>query len=212
LPDCDTLAACLGYLTLVRETLRTILSDVNTNAFAKAGIVLRAGTDPSAASAILDVKPDGGVEFMARQTAGASTVFIGGSAPSSLPRQLFLSRNGSTVTGWVVIDGTFVMVGTVDIPAFISRGLLAGLAVTSHDTDALNTSTFATVSVTVGAPLRRRGPHRTWAPPGCRERPRFRTGFSLCRARGPTSGTATMRSSLRIRLPAATRRASPRAS
>src|SRR5580765_2082477 len=53
-----------GSLTVRVDSLQ------DTNAFAKAGVMIRASLDPGAAMAILDIKPDGGVEFMTRAVSG----------------------------------------------------------------------------------------------------------------------------------------------
>src|SRR5690242_2266108 len=50
----------------------------NTNAFAKAGIMLRNGLDPDAATLIFDVKPDGFLELMERDTSGATMYYRAG--------------------------------------------------------------------------------------------------------------------------------------
>jgi hypothetical protein len=62
---------------------------------------------------------------------------------------LKLVRSGSTVTGYVSSDGsTWTQVGSTTIS--MSSSANVGLAVTSHTTGAVNTSTFDSVSVTAG--------------------------------------------------------------
>ena len=46
----------------------TIDSETNTNSFAKAGIMIRQTLAPGSPEVILDVKPDGGIEFMKRSS------------------------------------------------------------------------------------------------------------------------------------------------
>src|SRR5207244_4157217 len=64
----------------------------NTNPFAKAGVMLRTSNrtsytapfDPSGADVILDVRPTGDVEFMARSSEGAETTYVSGAvAPNA---------------------------------------------------------------------------------------------------------------------------------
>ena len=99
----------------------------DTDPYAKAGIMIRASTDPSAADVILDVKPDGGIEFMTRSAAGGTTNFLGG-ATRSFPVQFYLVRTGGTINGYV-IDGTQnTLIGSVSID--LPSGALIGLAVT----------------------------------------------------------------------------------
>jgi hypothetical protein len=115
----------------------------NTDPFAKAGIMIRASTDPSAAHVILDVKPDGGIEFMARSAAGSTTYFIAG-ATRSFPIQFYLVRTGGTINGYV-IDGTQnTLIGSVSID--LPSDALIGLAVTSHVRGTLAMATFDRVS------------------------------------------------------------------
>ena len=120
-----------------------VLSLDDTSPFAKAGIMIRASTDPSAAHVILDVKPDGGIEFMTRSANGASTTFLAGSA-RSFPVFLRLERVGAAVYA-SIIDGTrYTLLGwtTTDLPS----DALIGLAVTSHQQGILATAHFDTVS------------------------------------------------------------------
>jgi hypothetical protein len=92
-----------------------IASLQTANAFGKAGVMLRAGVDANAATAILDVKPDGGIEFMTRDGATfTATVFT--TAPS----------DGSTI-------------GSVTVPM---ADPIAGFAVTSHDANRTTTAVF----------------------------------------------------------------------
>jgi regulation of enolase protein 1 (concanavalin A-like superfamily) len=130
-----------GDVTIVAR----VTGEQNTSSFAKAGVMLRGSTSASAAHVILDVRPDGGVEFMTRSSSGGSTSFIAGTT-GSFPVWLKLSRSGSTVTGSVSSNGsTWSVVGTTS-PS-LSSTVLAGLAVTSHNTSALNTATFDNVAV-----------------------------------------------------------------
>jgi hypothetical protein len=58
------------------QGIARVTSVQDTNPYAKAGIMIRASTDPSAASVVLDVLPDGSIEFMMRDAAGDSTAFL----------------------------------------------------------------------------------------------------------------------------------------
>jgi hypothetical protein len=133
------------YGSLVNDgRLYTRVSSLtNTSPFAKAGIMIRASTDPSSAHVILDVKPDGGIEFMARTATGAQTTYIAG-VPRSFPVNLILERSGSTVTGYV-IDGTqSTQVGSISID--LPSEALIGIAVTSHVRGTTTTAFFDTIS------------------------------------------------------------------
>jgi hypothetical protein len=120
----------------------------NTNPFAKAGVMIRESVDPAAATVILDVKPDGGVEFMARSTTGAPMMFVGGgtySLNSAFTLRLIMS--GQTFSGYVCepFSNTCQLIGTAS--ASISADGLIGLAVTSHDPSVVNTAVFGVPAV-----------------------------------------------------------------
>jgi regulation of enolase protein 1 (concanavalin A-like superfamily) len=121
----------------------------NTNTFAKAGVMLRETTASGAAHVILDARPDGSLEFMTRSASGGATTYIGGGNQAS-PQWLKLTRSGGTVTGFMSADGSaWTTVGTATLS--IASNAAIGLAVTSHDTSTLNTSTFDNVTVSTSA-------------------------------------------------------------
>ncbi len=123
-----------------------VASVQNTNAAAKAGVMLRGTTAAGSADVILDVEPGGNIEFMTRTADGGSTSWLAG-ATDAPPVWLRLVRAGSTVTGSVSADGsswTTVGTATLSLPATA----LAGLAVSSHSTSQLNSSTFDNITVT----------------------------------------------------------------
>jgi hypothetical protein len=126
-----------------------VTNENNTSAFAKAGIMFRDSLDPGSTQAILDVKPDGFVEFMTRSTAGGSTSYVTGiqaSFPVSLKLRRGYAKAVSIITAFVLdTSGTWQQIGWVYLP--LSPSATAGLAVTSHDTSVVNTGIFDTVEV-----------------------------------------------------------------
>ncbi len=126
-----------------------VLGITNTNPFAKAGVVFRDGTDPNAASVVLDIKPDGGVEFMARLCGGCETTYLGG-ATMTFPAYLVLSPGTSdapnTFTAKVSQTSPFTSsfhsssepttIGSVTVPM---SNRIGGVAVTSHDPSQVTT-------------------------------------------------------------------------
>ncbi len=127
------------------QILARVTGISDTNTFAKAGIMLRDSLAPNASEVILDLRPTTGIEFMTRAADGESTSYLGGEM-QALPTWLRLIRSGPTVTAAVSADGaSWRTVGSA--PFRTKRVVLAGLAVTSHDTGRLNTSTFDNVSV-----------------------------------------------------------------
>jgi hypothetical protein len=120
----------------------------NTNTYAKAGIMMRASLDPSAPQVILDVRPNGGVEFMTRSAQNGSTTDVA-NATQTAPTWLKLVRSGSTATGYVSRDGaTWSQVGSTTTS--VGASPMIGLAVTSHDATVAATATFDSASMTSG--------------------------------------------------------------
>jgi hypothetical protein len=129
-----------------------IASESGTNTFAKAGPMIRnavsyfvAGSE-SAPDVILDIKPDGGLEFMSRSQAGGETTYLGGGGSHAFPIWLKLVRSGDTITGYFSDDGSSwspvaSTAVTIQVPWF-------GLAVTSHDPSQSNSAVFDNVQVT----------------------------------------------------------------
>jgi len=126
-----------------RMTARLISQDA-AHPFAKAGLMIRESRDADAAHVLLDVKPDGGIEFMTRGKSGQSTIFI---AAAVMPRPLWLKlqREGGVVSGSVSPDGsTWTTVGRTRFATTVAP--LVGLAVTSHEISSLNTAPFERLS------------------------------------------------------------------
>ncbi|HUK36940.1 MAG TPA: hypothetical protein VLV86_23660, partial [Vicinamibacterales bacterium] len=73
-----------------------VVSVSDTNTFAKAGIMFRNSLDAGATHVILDVRPDGSLEFMTRSTSGQATTFIA-SAQTTFPVTLKLERTSGPV-------------------------------------------------------------------------------------------------------------------
>jgi hypothetical protein len=127
----------------------------NTNPFAKAGVMLRTtnttnpqAIDPNAADVILDVRPTGDVEFMARATEGGETIYIGGTTVTE-PVWLKLTRIDDVVTGYVSMDGTnWNEVGSTTTGVSIDNEQ-AGIVVTSHMQGTLATATFDHVELRI---------------------------------------------------------------
>lgn len=72
-----------------------VLSLDAANSFAKAGLMSRDGTAENAATVILDTRPDGNIEFMARLCAGCGVQFLG-TAKVTLPAELILINDSIT--------------------------------------------------------------------------------------------------------------------
>jgi PKD repeat protein len=131
------------------EIVARVVNLQNTNLHAKAGIMIRAGFGAPSAHAMINVRPDGTVIFLSRESRFSATLSAS-NVRQSPPTWLKLVRAGSVVTGYVSSNGlSWMQVGS----AFVNLGTEpnAGLAVTSHDTSLLNTATFDSVSLGTGS-------------------------------------------------------------
>lgn len=124
------------------EITARVVKVENTHSKAKAGVMIRDGVAPDAAHVILNVKPDGDVEFMQRTTTGGLTTYLGGGTGSWVR----LERRGSTVTASISSDGsTWTTVGSTS--ANFSGDAVGGLAVTGHITGLINRTVVDNVTV-----------------------------------------------------------------
>ncbi len=125
-------------------------SITNTNAWAKAGVMIRNDVTAGSAFAAVLVSPTNGITFEWRTSAGGSAsqeISSPAGGPTPAPVGLELPRLGNSFTAYYSTDGiTWVQVGPSQIVA-LNTTALAGLAVTSHNTGALCTATFSSVGV-----------------------------------------------------------------
>jgi PKD repeat protein len=131
------------------EIVARLVNLTNTHQYAKAGVMVRAGLDSTAAHVLLNAIPGGPIEMVARASQGGTGMVVA-SAVQSVPAWLKLARSGSTVTGYVSSNGsTWTQVGSTTVS--LGAAPYVGLAVTSHDTTRLNTATFDSVTVGTGS-------------------------------------------------------------
>jgi hypothetical protein len=118
----------------------------NTDAWAKAGVMLRSDDTPGSPFANVNVTAGHGVIFEWRNTAGAAaaSVTIAGVVA---PAWVRVTRFGNNFSGFYSTDGShWTQIGTSQTIA-MNATALAGLAVTAHNNDTLNGATFAGVAV-----------------------------------------------------------------
>jgi hypothetical protein len=125
-----------------------VVSQGSTNTWAKAGLMIRGGTDTLAPYYAVLVTPANGVIVQWRDAQGnpSSQVKIAGAAPKFLR----ISRTGTAFSAAVSDDGQtwFPVAGAdVNLPS-LSGAVLEGMAVTSHDTGQLSTVVFDSISLT----------------------------------------------------------------
>jgi regulation of enolase protein 1 (concanavalin A-like superfamily) len=118
-----------------------VTSEKADNTYAKAGVI--AVNDGK--TVVLDIRPNGVIEFMARSTTGGSMQYLAGGA-SQFPVWLRLERAGNQFTGFMSTDGSqWQFIGSTNVPMITS--ISVGLAVTSHDPTKYNLSTFDHVAL-----------------------------------------------------------------
>ncbi len=127
-----------------------ITSQSDTSIYAKSGVMFRDSSDPNSSFVAMLATPAG--PAMAWRTGTGSPAYAAGSGSSFSPIWLKLTRTGETVTGYTSTDGVnWTEVGSVT--GVVAPTGLAGLAVCSHNTSVLGTSTFTHVAVTSSAPV-----------------------------------------------------------
>ena len=121
-----------------------VTSITNTNAWAKAGVMIRESTYSTTKNAYVALTPDK-VTFQRRQQNGGATVSTKVENITA-PHWIRLQRTGDRFTGYHSKDGVnWTKVGFVTIS--MRQNALAGLAVTSHNDGLLCTATFDNVLV-----------------------------------------------------------------
>ena len=113
----------------------------DTDAWAKAGVMIKQSTAGGTNYALLATTPGNGITFQSDFNASES----GGSY--SYPVWLKLTRSGSTITASTSTDGTtWTTVGSTTIS--LTDPATIGLFNCAHNGSALNTATFDNVTVT----------------------------------------------------------------
>ena len=118
-----------------------------TDPFAKAGVMIRAGTDPGAAYYAAYVTPGNGIVVQERTSQGATAVQNANIAGTA-PEYLRVTQAGSTYTAATSADGsTWTTIPSSSATVSMGGSPIGGLAFTSHTLAALGTGGFAAVAV-----------------------------------------------------------------
>ncbi|MEM7281353.1 MAG: PASTA domain-containing protein, partial [Pseudomonadota bacterium] len=134
------------------EIIARVVSLVNTNVWAKAGVMMRESLDDNSRHASMVASARRGLSFQRRVTPGANSQSsnTGGSSPVT-PHWVRLVREGDVFTGYESEDGvSWTQVGQITIS--MNSTLFVGLAVTSHNDGVLTTAEFDNVSIIPGTP------------------------------------------------------------
>ncbi len=129
-----------------------VTAQTNTNASAKAGVMFRATSDPGSPYYAALYTPGSGVVVQWRNSQGAATS-QSSKVAAALPLYLRVTRSGTTFTAYTSSDAVAwtLVPGSQASPA-VTGTMLAGLAVTSHNTTALSAATFDAVSLPSSPP------------------------------------------------------------
>jgi hypothetical protein len=133
-----------------------VTSQQNTSAWAKAGVMMRASTDPGAPYYAAFITPGHGVDVQWRSAQGASTsqFLASGTAPIYLRVGRYTTTGSSPVTYYTAYkssDGnTWTPVAGSTHALSLPEPLLAGFAITSHNQGTGSAVTLNSVAVTAG--------------------------------------------------------------
>jgi hypothetical protein len=128
-------------------SVSTFLFPQSPHPWTKAGVMIRASTDPSSSHAFLLASRDHGLAFQ-RRTAHQGLTSHTDAGPLTSSPMLMLVRSGTTIAASVSGDGgrTWTDIGQDTFPEMTGT-VLVGLAVTSHDNSALATAHFSDVLI-----------------------------------------------------------------
>jgi outer membrane protein assembly factor BamB/regulation of enolase protein 1 (concanavalin A-like superfamily) len=123
-----------------------ITAQSNTDAWAKAGVMIKSSTTAGSNYALMAATPGNGLHFQYNYSGD-----VAGSPASNMPVWVRLARSGNTITAFSSADGkTWTQMGVTTIA--MSAQVTVGLAVCAHNGNALGSATFDNVSVTSTLP------------------------------------------------------------
>jgi len=130
------------------EIKAKVTSQTNTDAWAKAGVMIRESLTAGSKHAFTCVTPSNGLAFQRRaSTDGTSDHTSGGSGTA--PVWVRLVRSGNAFTSYRSSDGSsWTQIGSATIS--MASQVYVGLAVTSHNNSAISTAVFENVTVSSG--------------------------------------------------------------
>jgi hypothetical protein len=121
-----------------------------TDYWAKAGVMMRQSLDADSPYAFMFVSPGAATNFQYRVAQGNYSGW-NGNLGAYAPEWVKLVRTGDVMTGYASPDGTnWSAVGSITVP--MSAQIYVGLALTAHNSAAVNESTFDFVSVVQATP------------------------------------------------------------
>jgi hypothetical protein len=127
-----------------------VTSQVATDPWAQAAIMVRNNTQANAPEVSVELTPGNGVTFRYRSTVGGVTYQVDQTGVAT-PEWIRLSRSANIFTGSYSTDGvSWTQIGTPQTVTMFSS-VLAGLAVTAHNNSLISTGAFTGVYIVPGA-------------------------------------------------------------
>ena len=127
------------------EIVARVASVQGTKAWTKAGVMIRESLDPGSPHAFMIVSAGKGYAFQRRVASGGPSDHTSGGTGTA-PRWVRLTRSGDLLSAFHSADGvTWTLVGSENIP--MGRAVLAGLAVSSHTSNAASQAVFDSVRI-----------------------------------------------------------------
>jgi uncharacterized protein YjdB len=137
--------AVTGDMTMTAR----IVTEQNTNTYAKVGIDVRNALTANSSHAMNVLHANGALDYQYRSADGGTTA-SSGSVTVSVPYWVRIQRVGNTLTAYRSADGTtWTQSGSVTIT--MNNTVYVGMMVCSHDNTVLNTSTFSNVTLTASS-------------------------------------------------------------
>ncbi len=141
-----------AYTTLTGDGTITarVNAVVGSEAWSKAGVMIRAGVADNAQQALMLASMGKGLAFQRRTATGGDSINSAGPTGTA-SRWVRLTRSGNTIAAFASADGsswTMVDSSTFSMP----QTVLVGLAVTNHSTGAVATGVIDNVTVAASAP------------------------------------------------------------
>jgi hypothetical protein len=124
-----------------------VVSQTNSSSNAKAGIMLRTSVDPGSPNYAVLVSPGVGIKVQVRSDQGATTTKIA-NPTGTAPAYLEVARSGTTLSSYTSSDGaTWTLIPGSTATVSLGSTVLAGLAVTSHNSGVSCTVVMNSASV-----------------------------------------------------------------
>src|ERR1700733_598344 len=128
-----------------------VVSQTNTNGWAKAGVMFRETLTPGATNAFAAITPSNGVVYQARPSTGATSIDVTVGPIVSTPYWVQVVRAGNVFTAYYSANGTtWTSMGSQTMT--MASQAYVGLAVSSHNNGTLSTAVFDNVTITSGTP------------------------------------------------------------